>query len=148
MGRRKYTRSTLRMIFSKGKPCFSYIAMRKQGSITSTIHSAAVLTPVRDFKRKKSGTPISAPQPKHISCRFVRLNRTFVFTAVKSLGTGTYATVAPPIIVVFHSGASFAPGIVRFPAFCGLSSICRLPVLHSSNQQRAGLRRFRYLRCR
>ena len=40
-------------------------------------------------RKKKSGTPISAPPVKQISCRLVRLNMTFVLTFVKSLGTGT-----------------------------------------------------------
>jgi hypothetical protein len=35
---------------------------------------------------------------KKISCRLVRLNATFVFTFVKSLGTGTYAKKKPPFI--------------------------------------------------
>ena len=42
-----------------------------------------------DTRKKKSGTPISAPPVKQISCRLVRLNMTFVLTFVKSLGTGT-----------------------------------------------------------
>ena len=43
----------------------------------------------------ESGTIIwheaGAPPPKHRICRFVKLNMTLVFTAFKSLGTGTYA---------------------------------------------------------
>ena len=39
--------------------------------------------------RKNSGTPTAAPLPKQTSCRLVKLKRTFVFTAFKSLGTGT-----------------------------------------------------------
>ena len=35
------------------------------------------------------GTPIRPPAPKQISWRWVRLNATFVFTRVRSLGTGT-----------------------------------------------------------
>ena len=50
---------------------------------------AAPLTAIWVFKRKNSGTPINAPLPKQMSCRFVRLKRTFVFTAFKSFGTGT-----------------------------------------------------------
>ena len=42
-----------------------------------------------DTRKKKSGTPTSAPPMKQISCRLVRLNMTFVLTFVKSLGTGT-----------------------------------------------------------
>ena len=76
-------------IFSRGCPCFSYIASIKKGSITSIIHIAATLFPVGFLSKKKSGTPISAPPVKQISCRLVRLNMTFVLTFVKSLGTGT-----------------------------------------------------------
>lgn len=80
-----------RRIFSKGWPFRSYMANRKNGSITRIMQIAAVLTPVWDFSAKNSGTPISAPEPKQINCLFVRLNSTFVFTLVRSLGTGTYA---------------------------------------------------------
>ena len=52
---------------------------------------AAALLPIWPLSRKKSGTPMSAPPPKHRICRFVKLNMTLVFTAFKSLGTGTYA---------------------------------------------------------
>ena len=37
------------------------------------------------------GVAVKSDKPKHISCRFVRLNITFVLTFVRSLGTGTYA---------------------------------------------------------
>ena len=50
---------------------------------------AAPLTAICAFSRKNKGTPSAAPEPKHTSCRLVRLNMTFVFTAAKSLGTGT-----------------------------------------------------------
>jgi len=36
---------------------------------------------------------------KHIICRFVRLNTTFVFTVLKSFGTGTYAIISPPYLL-------------------------------------------------
>lgn len=61
----------------------------KDAGITSIIHIAATLFPVGFLSKKKSGTPISAPPVKQISCRLVRLNMTFVLTFVKSLGTGT-----------------------------------------------------------
>jgi hypothetical protein len=51
----------------------------------------AALVQMLPFKRKNSGTPSAAPLAKQINCLFVRLNMTFVFTAVKSFGTGTYA---------------------------------------------------------
>ena len=62
---------------------FSYIASRKNGSITNTITRAAVLVCVRGRRMKKSGTPIIAPPPKQMSCRFVKLKRNFVFTFVR-----------------------------------------------------------------
>ncbi len=57
--------------------------------MTIIMHIAAVLLPNGTRSRKNSGTPMSAPPPKQISCRLVRLNATLVFTLVKSLGTGT-----------------------------------------------------------
>lgn len=92
LGLKKYTRRMFRTIFSSGSPFFSYIATRKKGSMTMTMQMAAALIPVWPLSKKKSGTPMSAPHPKQTSCLFVRLNMTFVFTAVRSLGTGTYAT--------------------------------------------------------
>ena len=65
------------------------MASRKKGSITAIMHMAAVLVPAGPFKRKNSGTPMSAPLPKQMSCRRVRLNATLVLTFVRSLGTGT-----------------------------------------------------------
>ena len=43
---------------SRGCPCFSYIAMRKQGSMTTIITNAAALVPALSFSKKKSGKPI------------------------------------------------------------------------------------------
>lgn len=77
------------MMISKGWPFFSYIAKRKNGSMMTTMHMAAALVPAGPLSRKKSGTPRSAPPPKQMSCLLVRLNMTFVFTFVRSLGTGT-----------------------------------------------------------
>ena len=57
--------------------------------MTIIMHIAAVLLPIGPRSRKNSGTPMSAPPPKQISCRLVRLKATLVFTLVKSLGTGT-----------------------------------------------------------
>ncbi len=57
--------------------------------MTIIMHIAAVLLPIGTRSRKNSGMPMSAPPPKQISCRLVRLNATLVFTLVKSLGTGT-----------------------------------------------------------
>ena len=63
--------------------------------MTNTMMSAAVLVPSGFLSIKKSGTPIHAPLPKQMSCRFVKLNRNFVLTLVKSFGTGTYAIESP-----------------------------------------------------
>ena len=49
------------MIFSRGWPCFSYIASMKKGSMTSIMHMAATLLPAGPRSKKKSGTPMSAP---------------------------------------------------------------------------------------
>ena len=76
-------------IFSRGWPCFSYIASMKKGSMTSIIHMAATLFPTGPRSKKKSGTPMSAPPPKQTSCLLVKLNATLVLTFVRSLGTGT-----------------------------------------------------------
>lgn len=89
MGRRKYRRANCRTTFSSGWPLRSYIARKKNGSMVSTITRAAVLVPRLPRHKKNSGTPMSAPLPKQISCRFVRLKATFVLTFVRSLGTGT-----------------------------------------------------------
>lgn len=70
---------------------FSYIAKRKQGSITTIIANAAMLVPALSLSKKKSGSPIARAAAKHIICRFVRLKATFVLIFDKSLGTGTYA---------------------------------------------------------
>ena len=59
------------------------------GIITTIITIAAGLVPMLPLSKKKSGTPMSAPLPKQMSCRFVRLNSTLVFTLVKSFGTLT-----------------------------------------------------------
>ena len=54
-----------RTMVSRGCPCFSYMAKRKQGSMTSIITNAAALVPVLSFKRKKSGKPIARATEKH-----------------------------------------------------------------------------------
>ena len=74
---------------SSGWPLRSYMARRNAGSITTIITIAAALTPMGFRSKKKSGAPMSAPQPKQMSCRFVRLNSTLLFTLVKSFGTLT-----------------------------------------------------------
>ena len=89
MGRMTATLRMLPMIFSRGWPCFSYIASMKKGSMTSIMHMAATLLPAGPRSKKKSGTPMSAPQPKQTSCLLVKLNATLVLTFVRSLGTGT-----------------------------------------------------------
>ena len=62
---------------------------QKQGSMTKIMQSAAALVLICYLSRKNSGTPISAPPPKQISCRLVRFKKTLLFTAVRSFGTGT-----------------------------------------------------------
>lgn len=69
----------------------AYMAKRKHGSMTTIIAIAARLVPALFFSRKNIGKPRANAAAKKISCRLVRLNATFVFTFVKSLGTGTYA---------------------------------------------------------
>ena len=76
---------------SRGCPCFSYMAKRKQGSMTAHINAAATVVLVLPLSKKKSGNPIARAAAKQTICRFVRLSATFVFTFVRSLGTGTYA---------------------------------------------------------
>ena len=76
-------------IFSSGWPFFSYTPSMKKGSMTRIMHSAAVLFPSGPLSKKNSGTLTSAPPLKQTSCLLVRLNITFVFTFVRSFGTGT-----------------------------------------------------------
>ena len=56
--------------------------------MTSIITMAAELLPRGFRSKKKSGTPRSAPQPKQMSCRFVRLNSTLLLIFDRSLGNG------------------------------------------------------------
>ena len=85
--------------FSKGSPSFSYIAIKKNGSMTVTIRIAETLEPSGFFVRRYNGTPTTAAREKKISCRFVKFNATFVLTFVRSLGTGTYAIGSTPFFV-------------------------------------------------
>ena len=82
---------TFFITISRGCPCFSYIAKRKQGSITTIIANAAMLVPALSLSKKKSGSPKIRAAAKQMICRFVRLKATFVLTLDKSFGTGTYA---------------------------------------------------------
>ena len=52
--------------------------------------------------KKYAGSPIAPAILKKINCRFVRLKATFVFTFVRSLGTGTYGTI-------YHPFQNFSP---------------------------------------
>ena len=72
-----------------GWPLRSYIARKKKGSMTSIISRAAVLVPRLPRHKKNSGTPVSAPPPKQINCRLVKLKATSDLIFVRSLGTGT-----------------------------------------------------------
>ena len=82
--------------FSRGCPCFSYMANRKNGSIASTMIKVAALWGTLPLMRKNRGTPTTAAMLKHTSCRLVRFNATLVFTLVRSFGTVTYAIFEPP----------------------------------------------------
>ena len=77
------------MIFSRGWPCFSYIASMKKGSMTSIMHMAATLLPAGPRSKKEKRHADERPQPKQTSCLLVKLNATLVLTFVRSLGTGT-----------------------------------------------------------
>lgn len=77
---------------SRGKPSLSYMARKNNGSMTIIMPSTAKLTFPLAFNRKNTGTPIRAADPKQSNCRFVKLNKIFDFTRVKSRGTGIYAT--------------------------------------------------------
>ena len=85
-------------ITSSGCPSFSYMARRNRGSITTIMQTVAVLELTVPRSKKKSGTPMSAAAPKHISCRLVRPNITFDFTLVRSFGMVTYAIIWPPLL--------------------------------------------------
>ena len=61
--------------------------------MTMIMSAAAMLLPIDPLVRKNKGTPTSAPKPKQMICRFVRLKRNLDLTLVRSLGTGTYAIV-------------------------------------------------------
>ena len=84
----------------QGLAVFLIHAQKEKGSITSIMHMAAVLLPRGRRRRKNSGAPISTPAPKQMSWRLVRLNMTFVFTRVRSLGTGTYAKISSLLLHV------------------------------------------------
>ena len=77
-------------------PSFSYMARKKNGSITPIMVRAAKLTFPPLFTRKNSGTPTAAAMEKQISYRFVRLKNIFDLTLLKSLGTDIYAAIKPP----------------------------------------------------
>ena len=59
--------------------------------MTRIMHSAAEVVPMLLLLKKKSGTPTSAADPKHTSCRFVRPNSILLLIFVRSFGTVTYA---------------------------------------------------------
>ena len=72
---------------SRGWPFLSYMAKKNRGIMIIIIPIAAMLVLPIFLSKKKDGTPMSAATEKQISCLFVRLNITFDFTLVKSLGT-------------------------------------------------------------
>ena len=59
--------------------------------MTRIMHSAAEVVPMLPLLKKKSGTPTSAADPKHTSCRFVRPNSILLLIFVRFFGTVTYA---------------------------------------------------------
>ena len=59
--------------------------------MTRIMHSAAEVVPMLLLLKKKSGTPTSAADPKHTSCRFVSPNSILLLIFVRSFGTVTYA---------------------------------------------------------
>ena len=61
--------------------------------MTRIMHSAAEVVPMLLLLKKKSGTPTSAADPKHTSCRFVRPNSILLLIFVRSFGTVTYAKI-------------------------------------------------------
>jgi len=79
----------LNSIFSAVSPSFSYIAMKKAGSISPIIKSTAEELPSAPLVAKNTGTPIAAAVPKQTNWRLVRPSRNFVLTFVKSLGICT-----------------------------------------------------------
>ena len=62
--------------------------------MTTIIQNVAVLDPAVLWSKKKSGTPTSAADPKHTSCRFVRPNSILLLIFVRSFGTVTYANLS------------------------------------------------------
>ena len=76
-------------ITSRGWPFFSYMAIKNAGSMTSIITIAAELFPRGFLSKKKSGTPMSAPHPKHSNCRLVRFRSILLLTLFKSEGMET-----------------------------------------------------------
>ncbi len=61
------------------------------GSMMTIIPIAAKETLPDCFSRKKAGTPTTAPMPKQMSWRFVRLKSTLDLTRDRSRGTEIYA---------------------------------------------------------
>lgn len=102
---------------------------------------AAALTPVWALSRKNSGTPSA----EAYELPFCQVQQYLGLDRVQILGYGDVCHVdfTSNVIVLFHSGASSAPGIVRPSALSHLSMPCRLPVPRSASRQRADLRRLR-----
>src|SRR5699024_11381732 len=83
----------------------------------TTISIAEVEMPRLGLVRKKIGTPAAAASAKQMSCRFVRLNMTFVLTRFRSFGTGTNAIGN----LLSKSDAAFDLVAPDIPAFGGLT---------------------------
>lgn len=68
-------------------PFFSYMARKKNGSITAIMTNEAAVTFAFLLTRKKSGNPIAIAAPKQMSCLLVRFRKTLLFTRERSRGT-------------------------------------------------------------
>jgi hypothetical protein len=75
---------------SAGYPFFSYIARKKNGSMTAIMMSDAGVVPSLLLEAKKSGTPIRTAVPKHRSWRAVRFRKTLLLTRDRLRGTFAY----------------------------------------------------------
>ena len=73
---------------------------------------AAMLTEPIVFSKKKDGTPMSAATLKQISCLFVRLNITLLFTFVRSRGTEIYDAGVMDNLTCIFDGVNMQVGAV------------------------------------
>lgn len=88
-GAEEAARMMFRTTFSKGRPSFSYIAMRNAGSMIPSMRNMAPVPADGPTGQQIDGDAHQPPPPKQISCRLVRLNASLVLTLDRSLGTFT-----------------------------------------------------------